>query len=407
MLNNKTTVTADVLTPEQRAAVRPKIDYSSAGAFFTSTGRRIASIFTRRFMLSLLAGQVVSMCIVATSVATSQLTMRNFNISTTQSLFHYFCINLTYSSYTIYRYGFAGWFKMVKRDGWKYFILAACDVEGNFLVTMSYQYTNLLSCILLDTWAIPACMFFAYLFMRTKYHWTQLLGVFICIVGLGMQVGADELSNGANFPASNMAKGDIFMILGATLYGLTNALEEFFVRKSPLYEVVGQLGFWGFIVSAIQAAAKEHADIPKATWNGTNIGLILAYTAAMFILYTVAPLLYRMSSSTYYNLSLLSSDFFGLLVGLKLYHYYPIWLHFVAFAVIIAGLITYFCHSTPEEQGKIIAQPPEYITGVPRDEEARVDGPSDRDSISKMPLDAEADPDVKINAASGQNQVHI
>ncbi|KAG6869232.1 hypothetical protein C0993_009096 [Termitomyces sp. T159_Od127] len=30
--------------------------------------------------------------------------------------------------------GFKGWGKMVFRDGWKYFILAAFDVEGNFLV---------------------------------------------------------------------------------------------------------------------------------------------------------------------------------------------------------------------------------------------------------------------------------
>lgn len=35
----------------------------------------------------------------------------------------------------------------------------------------------------------------------------------------------------------------------------------------------------------------------------------------MFILYTVAPMIYRMASSTYYNLSLLSSDFWGLLFG--------------------------------------------------------------------------------------------
>ena len=36
---------------------------------------------------------------------------------------------------------------------------------------------------------------------------------------------------------------------------------------------------------------------------------------AMFILYTVAPLLYRLASSAYFNLSLLSSDFYGLLFG--------------------------------------------------------------------------------------------
>lgn len=39
----------------------------------------------------------------------------------------------------------------------------------------------------------------------------------------------------------------------------------------------------------------------------------------MFILYTVAPMLYRMASSAYYNLSILSSDFYGLLFGLFLF----------------------------------------------------------------------------------------
>ena len=91
--------------------------------------------------------------------------------------------------------GFMGWLKMIFRDGWKCtlsdklaqstlsdpvllsadFILAACDVEGNFLVVKAYQYTTLLSCMLLDAWAIPVCLLFSWLYMRPKYHWTQLL----------------------------------------------------------------------------------------------------------------------------------------------------------------------------------------------------------------------------------------
>ena len=55
------------------------------------------------------------------------------------------------------------------------FILAACDVEGNFLVVKAYEYTTLLSCMLLDAWAIPVCLFFCWVYMRPKYHWTQLL----------------------------------------------------------------------------------------------------------------------------------------------------------------------------------------------------------------------------------------
>jgi solute carrier family 35, member F1/2 len=68
----------------------------------------------------------------------------------------------------------------------------------------------------------------------------------------------------------------------------------------------------------------------------------------MFILYTVAPLLYRMASSAYYNLSLLSSDFYGLLFGLFLFHYKPYWLYFPAFVVVLLGLVVYFWSATRE-----------------------------------------------------------
>ena len=63
----------------------------------------------------------------------------------------------------------------------------------------------------------------------------------------------------------------------------------------------------------------ERSQHGLLTCLGDLVGLLVAYTAAMFILYTVAPILYRMASSAYYNLSLLSSDFYGLLFGLFLF----------------------------------------------------------------------------------------
>jgi len=133
------------------------------------------------------------------------------------------------------------------------------------------------------------------------------------------------------------------------------------VRKSPLYEVVGQLGMWGVLINGIQAAGLEHKQMKTVNWNGATVGLLVAYTAAMFILYTVSPILYRMASSVYYNLSLLSSDFFGLLFGLFLFHYSPYWLYFISFAVIIVGLVVYFWSTTPEEQGSLNPQRPSYV----------------------------------------------
>ncbi|EIN06096.1 DUF914-domain-containing protein [Punctularia strigosozonata HHB-11173 SS5] len=339
---------------------RPPIVYDSIPDFFASVWRRFASLWTRRFVLSLLAGQVVSLCITCTNVTTTELVSRNWSLPTTQTFFLYFSLLCVYTPYTMYKYGLKGWANMVFRDGWKYFFLAACDVEGNFLVVKAYEYTTLLSCMLLDAWAIPVCLFFCWVYMRTKYHYTQIIGVLICVAGLGMLVASDHLTD-KDYSALNMAKGDVFMIVGATLYGFTNATEEFFVRKRPLYEVVGQMGLWGTLINGIQAAGLEHKDMTKASWNGMTIGLLIAYTAAMFILYTVAPLLYRMASSAYYNLSLLSSDFYGLLFGLFLFHYKPYWLYFIAFAVVIVGLVVYFWHSTPEEQGELDIQAPEYV----------------------------------------------
>ncbi|KAI0058948.1 DUF914-domain-containing protein [Artomyces pyxidatus] len=356
--NARTVVTPQV---DHEQTLRPPIEFHSAGAFVSSSWRRFADLWTKRFILSLLAGQIVSLCITCTNVTTTELVDRNWSLPTTQTFFLYFSLFVIYTPYTIYQYGFGGWLRMLYRDGWKYVILAACDVEGNYLVVKAYQYTNLLSCMLLDAWAIPVCMFFSWVYMRPKYHWTQLLGIFVCVAGLGLLVASDQLTD-KDWQALNKGKGDAFMIIGATLYGFTNSTEEFFVRRSPLYEVVGQLGMWGTIISACQAAGLEHNDMVKATWSGMNIGLLVAYTAAMLILYTVAPLLYRMASSTYYNLSLLSSDFYGLLFGLFLFHYSPYWLYFPAFTVVILGLIIYFWHSTPEQQGKIDISQPAYIT---------------------------------------------
>ncbi|CAE6423252.1 unnamed protein product [Rhizoctonia solani] len=367
-LSHLNTPAGEAQTEVEHVNTRPPLDYSSFGVFWTSVAARIRSVFTRRFVMALLGGQLVSICITCTSVSTTELVNRGWSLPTTQTFFLYFSLFIVYTPYTIYQYGFKGWGNVVIKDGWKYFILAACDVEANFLVVNAYKYTNLLSCMLLNSWAIPTCAFFAWLYMRPKYHWTQLIGILICIGGMGMLIASDHLTGTGQYPAASMVKGDLFMLAGATLYGFTNATEEFFVRNRPLYEVIGQLGLYGMIINAIQASGLEHKDMRTANWNGGVIGLLFAYTIAMLILYTVAPLIYRAASSVYYNLSLLSSNFYGLLFALGLYHQRPYWLYFIAFVVIIFGLVSYFWHSTPEEQGKLDPQKPEYVQQKPERE---------------------------------------
>lgn len=63
-------------------------------------------------------------------------------------------------------------------------------------------------------------MFFQWVWQRPRYHWTQFLGVFIAMTGLALQVVSDHNTN-KDYAAANMVKGDIFMLVGATLYGFS------------------------------------------------------------------------------------------------------------------------------------------------------------------------------------------
>jgi solute carrier family 35 protein F1/2 len=106
------------------------------------------------------------------------------------------------------------------------------------------------------------------------------------VAGLGLLVASDHLTD-KDYPALNMGKGDAYMVVGATLYGIgvcrcsaglwrtlmrraDNALEEFLVRRRPLYEVVGMMGLWGTLINGAQAAGLEHKAWMEASWSGAN-----------------------------------------------------------------------------------------------------------------------------------------
>ena len=107
---------------EVQTPARPPIIYSSPKAFARSFAARWKSIWTRRFILSLLAGQVASLCITCTNVTTTELVNRGWTLSTTQGFFlyvihrqikaiftrftsdfSYFCLFIIYTPYTIYQ----------------------------------------------------------------------------------------------------------------------------------------------------------------------------------------------------------------------------------------------------------------------------------------------------------------
>lgn len=339
---------------------RPPISLTSPSTFARSICARFIAIWTPSFVRSILYGQVLSVALTFVSVLTTELVDRNWVLPSTQVFFSYASMFIVYTPYTVYKYGLKGWCKLLVQDGWKYLILTLGDFEAGYLYIKAFGYTDLMSCMLLDAWTIPVCMLVCWAVMRVRYHWTQILGVVICIGGLALLVTSDLLT-GKNGNPTRSGEGDGFMLAASTLFGFVNAAEEFYVRRSPLYEVLGQMGLWGMVASSVQSLILERQKWKTSTWDGATAGLLMGNTISVFIIYTLQMMLFRVASSPYFNISLLTSDFYGLLFGLFLFRYSPYWLYFVAFAIVISGLVIYFWHATPEGQGTTKVGLPKYL----------------------------------------------
>jgi solute carrier family 35 protein F1/2 len=286
---------------------------------------------------------VLSICITSTNTFSTLLSQEGTSIPAFQTFFNYVLLNLIYTTWTIYKYGFKGWLKLIWKDGWRFFVLAFLDVEGNYFVVLAYRYTTILSAQLINFWAIVVVVIISFLLLKVRYHWTQYTGIIICLGGVGILFGSDHLTGNNNFPAADAVKGDLFALLGATFYGLSNVMEEFLVSKRPMYEVIGQLAFWAMFINGVQAAIFDRPTFATSTWNAAVGGYIAGYTVILALFYSLAPLMFRLSSAAFFNISLLTGNFWGVAIGVKVFHYHIHFLYPIAFVLIIIGHVLYFC----------------------------------------------------------------
>lgn len=159
---------------------------------------------------------------------------------------------------------------------------------------------------------------------------------------MGLLIGTDHITGANGGPALDPLKGDLFALLGATFYGLSNVIEEFAVSKRPMYEVIGQLAFWGMFINGVQAGIFDRASFKTAVWNNSVAGYFVGYTLILALFYSLAPLLFRLSSAAFFNISLLTSDFWGVLIGVQVFHLSVYYLYPIAFVMIIIGMFVYF-----------------------------------------------------------------
>lgn len=294
---------------------------------------------TGDFWIILLLGQVLAILNTSSSTFTSLLENQGTSIPAFQTFFNYLLLNLVFTSFTIHKHGFKDWMRITWNDAWKYILFAFCDVEGNYFIVLAYRYTTILSAQLINFWAIVVVVGLSSVVLRVRYHYMQILGILICIGGMVILLASDH--NNRNERAINAVSGDLFALLAATFYGFSNVVEEYFVSKRPMYEVVGQLAFWASIINGIQAAIFEFSSFETATWNGAVAGYLVGYTLCLASFYATAPLIYRLASAAFMNISMLTGNFWGVIIGVFVLQLRVHWLYPVAFVLILLGQFVY------------------------------------------------------------------
>ncbi|KAF0701974.1 hypothetical protein AaE_016208 [Aphanomyces astaci] len=299
-------------------------------------------------------GQVISLFITITSICTQVLTQNyNVHLATTQSVGNYFLL----MGYLVRRW----W---TREDGsshtpwWKYTLLAFADVEANFLVVLAYKYTTISSAMLLDCFTLPVVMFLSITFLHAKYATQHYAGVGLCLFGICFLIVSDIM----NYKDSSFASdsfnttalvGDALSLLGATIYGVSNVAQEYFVKTKSRSEFLGNLGLHGFVICGIQAYVVEHDAFVAITWSTGSAAFLALYVAALFLMYSVTAIMLRDGDSAIFNMSLLTSDFFGVLAGIYLFHESLSWLYCVGFISILAGLAVYTRAPSPTATSKV------------------------------------------------------
>ncbi|PIN05400.1 putative membrane protein [Handroanthus impetiginosus] len=299
-----------------------------------------------RTLLLLFLGQAVSFNLAITSFTVSLITNQGVDAPLTVSFFSYVALALVYGSIMLYRRQ-----KLLVPWYW-YVLLGFVDVQGNYLVAKAYEYTSITSVTILDCWTIAWVIILTWLVLGTRYSLWQLFGAGVCLGGLALVVLSDTKPDVGG--GSKPLFGETLVIAGTVFLSMSNVGMEFCVKRKDRVEVLTMIGIFGMLVSASGMATVERRSLESINWSSQ---LVLAYvgcTIASFMFDTLGPFVLKMSGATLFNLSLLTSDMWAVVIRIFIYKQQVKWLYYPAYALVALGILIYSKAEKDHDSGQEI-----------------------------------------------------
>lgn len=273
---------------------------------------------------------------------------------------------------------------------WIYAGFAFISVEGSYVAFLAYKYTTLPSASLLDNINIIAAMVGSRLLLGRRYTKYHILGALVCCVGVGMNIISDIEKSGEDpldtddvnekiqmeeYPKRIL--GDMLALIGGVLFGLIDVLIEKVVKEDvSVDEYLGATGFFGFLIATLQAIIIETKelnkffapnsdnsmnaqevyetfddpfDAPRSCPRNYAFILLFAYVLCAYLFQSCMGRFLAVSESALFTLSILTADLWGVIFTVVTQHVPPPLLFYVAFVLVLIGVIVYEMVPSPLE----------------------------------------------------------
>ncbi|CAI0469446.1 unnamed protein product [Linum tenue] len=288
----------------------------------------------RRTWCAVLLGQAVSLFLALSGFSTSLLATMGFDAPVTQSCFGYFSLATVYGGILLHRR------HKLQVSWYLYLLVGFLEVQANFLRTKAYQFSSITSVTLLVCFTIPWAIILTRVFLGTRYSILQLVGSALCVVGLALVLLSDADGGGGG---SMPLLGDTLVIGASIFFAFSNVGQEFIVkdRGQMEMEMLSMLGVFGFLFSLVELSHLCLTNKPHFACMCFQIWAIAGYTLSMFCSYSMIPWILKWSGATMFNLSILTSNMWAVVIRTFFYQQKVDWLYFLAFAVVILGLVIY------------------------------------------------------------------
>jgi solute carrier family 35 protein F1/2 len=148
-------------------------------------------------------------------------------------------------------------------------------------------------------------------------------------------------SCGNEYP--NALRGDIYVLIAAALYAISNVAQEKLVKHYDRIEFLGALGTFGTVICVAILLLLERDEISIFLQRMDYIATLelFGFVACLLIMYCVTSKFLQEGDALMFNLSTLTSDVYGALFSVLLFHSTPHWLYGVAFVCVAFGIVVY------------------------------------------------------------------